>query len=930
MSVRNRVIIVALGIVLASQGTAQNPVVSLLVPSSLGQAPAIKQTTPPPAAAALRTLKPEDYKQWERLVRPRITEDGHWIAYELNRVDADPSVVIRNADGPERVEIPNASRVVFSEDSKFVAYLISPPKVEMERMAEERRPAPTRLGVRNLTTGGEVIYDDIRSFAFRKGTHQVIAIRAKTDKPPTGSDLLVFDAAGGEPIVVPQTSSYALNKAQNFLIADISSGSGYSAVQLVDLNSGSIVTIQHAIDEILGLTWAEKANVFAYAVAKPNKAKEGNNHLIFRVELTTDRGIVKTVLDPEGLKEFPAGQRISELAGIGISPDGSAISFGLQPWKDKKKPVNPKDVPGVEVWNTKDAKLMPLQKRQVGADSARSNLYIWRPKTMKFQKAAPFDQPPSSKEDFNIEPLGDSFDKVLIVKGDAYESASTNGFGYEDAYVYDIESNQLKTVFKKNHFGARPSSTGRFISYYDDKSWWMYDTKMETSARMGSKGTNFENVQDDHTVEAKPPAAGPVWLDKDEAVIVQDEFDAWLADPATGKIHKLTDGRKEQIEFRYRDVNPDDELPKVSDPMYFSMFDAVSKRAGFFLTDGKDQQKVLFSADSQVNALLNCKSADRMMFQMANFDKSPNLYVTNRAFTAAKPVTKTNPQQAQFKWGKSELIQYKSRFGVPLQGTLIYPADYSPDKNYPMVTYIYERLSDNLHNYVVPVEWDAYNAQVLSQSGYFVFQPDIAYKGDTPGQNAVDCLEPAVDAVLKKNVGVDAKHVGLIGHSWGAYQTAFVTTVSDRFAVGACGAPLTELTSMYNSFYWNSGGTDQTIFESSQGRMRVPFWESPKTYFDNSPVWQTSKRKVPILFAFGDADGAVDWHQGQYLYNTLRRQGKAGVLLVYAGENHGLAKRPNQLDYARRLRHFLDVYLKGEKPETWVTDGVPLLQQLDK
>ena len=45
------------------------------------------------------------------------------------------------------------------------------------------------------------------------------------------------------------------------------------------------------------------------------------------------------------------------------------------------------------------------------------------------------------------------------------------------------------------------------------------------------------------------------------------------------------------------------------------------------------------------------------------------------------------------------------------------------------------------------------------------------------------------------------------------------------------GAPLTNLMSMYLSFYWNSGGTDARIFEISQGRMQVPWWEDWDSYF---------------------------------------------------------------------------------------------------
>jgi len=359
------------------------------------------------------------------------------------------------------------------------------------------------------------------------------------------------------------------------------------------------------------------------------------------------------------------------------------------------------------------------------------------------------------------------------------------------------------------------------------------------------------------------------------------------------------------------------------------VFNRATKASGYASGSATGDTKSLVMLDARLTELEKSKNTDRVIFKMGTFEKPHDLFLTNLKFDAIKPESRINPQQKDFAWGKTELVNFRSRFGKDLQGTLIYPADYRPGQRYPMVTYIYERLSDGLHNYVNPVEWSSYNTQALSQNGYFVFMPDLTYVPRNPGKSAVDCLEPAIDAVLAKKVGVDESRIGLMGHSWGGYQTAFVTTVSKKFKVGVAGAPLTELTSMYNSFYWNSGTSDQELMETGQGRMQVPFWEDPKAYMENSPVWQSQKRTAPILMAAGDADGAVDWHQPLYLYQTLRRMGKDAVLLVYAGENHNFTRRPNQLDYSRRLRHFLDVHLKGAKPEAWVTSGVPFLKKDD-
>ena len=245
-----------------------------------------------------------------------------------------------------------------------------------------------------------------------------------------------------------------------------------------------------------------------------------------------------------------------------------------------------------------------------------------------------------------------------------------------------------------------------------------------------------------------------------------------------------------------------------------------------------------------------------------------------------------------------------------------------------MIVYHYELLSQGLHQYQVPDPTRYYNQQIWTHEGYFVFRPDIVYRDRRPGQSNVETLRPAVAAVLETGL-VDPERIGLIGHSWGGYQTTFFVTQDNLFASAVAGAPLTNLMSMYLSFYWNSGGTDARIFEISQGRMQVPWWEDWDSYFNNSPVHHIENLATPLLMMFGTEDGAVEFNQGVEFYNAARRAGKHMVMLVYEGENHGLAEEPNQLDYQTRILEWFGHYLKGEPAPDWITKGVPYLQQKD-
>jgi dipeptidyl aminopeptidase/acylaminoacyl peptidase len=99
-----------------------------------------------------------------------------------------------------------------------------------------------------------------------------------------------------------------------------------------------------------------------------------------------------------------------------------------------------------------------------------------------------------------------------------------------------------------------------------------------------------------------------------------------------------------------------------------------------------------------------------------------------------------------------------------------------------------------------------------------------------------------------------------------------------------------------------------------------------EAYLQSSPAAKVNELETPMLMMFGDADGTVDWHQGVEFYNFARRAGKKDfVFLVYPGEDHGLRKKENQVDYHRRILQWFGHWLKGEPAPAWMTEGVTWL-----
>jgi dipeptidyl aminopeptidase/acylaminoacyl peptidase len=174
---------------------------------------------------------------------------------------------------------------------------------------------------------------------------------------------------------------------------------------------------------------------------------------------------------------------------------------------------------------------------------------------------------------------------------------------------------------------------------------------------------------------------------------------------------------------------------------------------------------------------------------------------------------------------------------------------------------------------------------------------------------------------------VDPARIGIIGHSWGGFDTVYLATHTQLFAAGVAGAPITNLVSNYGNHHWSAGIAETDHIETGQQRMEVPLWEDLQAYIRNSAVFGVNTMRTPLLVAFGDNDGTVHWHQGVELYNIARRAKKDLVMLVYGGEDHSNRRKANQLDYHRRVIQWFGHYLKNEPAAPWITSGVSFLDR---
>lgn len=877
------------------------------------------------------------------------------------------------------VAMPAPSReLAFSEDSQWFAMLAYPNVKESKLLRKQRKPVQSKLVLVELKTGNKTEFEKVRRFAFSGERSSAIAMHRYGSAPPappppaasgappaddrpTGSDLILRDLASGTDLNLGNVSEFAFDKKGDWLAwlidAQDKAGNGLS---LRNMGTGAVTVLDSAKAVYKSLSWTEKGDGLATLRGVEDKAYEDKLYSLVAFKIVPDEPApVKVVYDPAKDEAFPKDMTISANRTPFWMADLSAVVFGISELKKKKdaakdtgaegkpeeaksevkpeakpkaesaKPAAPKpedepEKPDLVVWHWKDDRLQSMQQVQERSDRNFSFLCVYRPSEEKFLRLA----------DESLRRVSVAPEHRYAMGADVREyerMGNLDGRRFQDVYVVDLKTGERRLALKKARWVMGPSPDGTHFLYYNDGAFYTYDMASGRSYNITAKAPAvFWDTEADYNV-TKPPTRVIGWSKDASAVLVSDNWDIWKLPVHGGEGVNLTvNGKKDKIRYRARfRLDPEEKGIDLTQPMYVSVYGEYTKKGGIGLIEpDKTGVRMLHWDDASYFQLVKAKKAETYLYTRETNQEYPNYYVAGASLENGQKVTDANPQQRDFAWMKgSRVIDYTSAKGDKLQATLYLPAGYEEGKSYPTIVYIYERLTQSTNTYWQPTA-NGFNVAAYTSNGYAVLTPDIKYRLNDPGMSAVWCVLSALKAAVATGV-VDPKRVGIHGHSWGGYQTAFLVTQTDAFAAAVAGAPLTNLVSMYSSIYWNSGSTNQPIFESSQGRFTGGYWENTEAYIRNSPVYHARNVKTPLMIMHNDKDGAVDWTQGIEYYNTLRRLGKPVVMLQYKGENHGLRKPENMKDYTVRMREFFNHYLKGEPAPKWLTEGVPLLKMAD-
>ncbi len=264
-----------------------------------------------------------------------------------------------------------------------------------------------------------------------------------------------------------------------------------------------------------------------------------------------------------------------------------------------------------------------------------------------------------------------------------------------------------------------------------------------------------------------------------------------------------------------------------------------------------------------------------------------------------------NPYTGKTVLPRMELVTITAADGkTPLNGRIIYPADFDASKKYPVMLYVY----GGPHAQLVTNKWlggtDLFD-YYMAQKGYVVFTLDNR-GSDARGRDfehvihrnlGVNEMADQMKGIeyLKAKNFVDADRIGVYGWSFGGFMaTSLMLDHADTFKVGVAGGPV----------------VDWKYYEVMYGEryMDMP-QENPEGYNSTNTIQKAPKLQGRLLVIHGAQDPVVVQQHSMEFIQACIKAGKQVDYFLYPTHEHNVRGR-DRFHLNQKIADYFDTYLK--------------------
>jgi len=307
-----------------------------------------------------------------------------------------------------------------------------------------------------------------------------------------------------------------------------------------------------------------------------------------------------------------------------------------------------------------------------------------------------------------------------------------------------------------------------------------------------------------------------------------------------------------------------------------------------------------------VNNTSYTKDGSVMAYTGRTFDGLSEVYIDNEKLTGM------SDQLKGWNTPVNEVIQWKSKDGALIEGILLKPRNFDPQKKYPLLVVIHGGPTgvdrpDPTPTYVYPIiQWCEKGAIVLRVN----YRGSAGYGSKFRSLNVRNLgvgdmwdVVSGVDYLAKKGF-VDTSRMGCMGWSQGGYISAFLTTHTHIFKAISVGAGISDWETYYVS-------TDITPF--TRQYLKATPWEDRAIYEKTSPMAAINQASTPTQIQHGELDTRVPVSDAHELYRGLQDRKIPSRLIIYKGFGHGITRPKERLAAIWHNWQWFGKYIWGEE-----------------
>ncbi|WP_312824838.1 prolyl oligopeptidase family serine peptidase [Epilithonimonas sp.] len=799
-----------------------------------------------------KVLDDQRFDKWYKIVNSDISNNGHWSSFNKIYDNSEKRMVLLNAQTKDTISFKNVVKS-FLNNNLFVVL-----------------QSDNSLLIINLKTKEKKVIKDVSDFNFKD------------------------DFQYG--FIITRSSSQLVSICQPFKSSNIAQG---------------VTKIQPLDDDLSLVLGSDFSFIVSYKTGKiitrfdSIKSQELINHtpdISNRLSkfIVKDSGRLKVLFyNWNGEKRFDKyiDNKFNDFTGFGFGDHDMLIA------SRKNKPISYKD--SIENWYSNDLALKPNFEARKNRDFEALLLNLSTGEQI------------SNESDPNVSNRYLIFnDQYILEVLDFANGDSDTEFLIPSIRIRNVYSHKVEfEVQKAKQF--YPVGKGVLI-YFENRDWWMYNLHSKKKENLTSKiNENFYRFNRQN--ESNINSAGDLFFSNNMSKIYLTSVNnLWEYDLNSKTYKNITNSSDPEVSFkilnravvtsaplrwtRYRKIKENYILIKVSHK------DDI--REGLSVYDDKKLERIsgldFYKLDQFV-----C-STSNISFTKENANTPYMLEKYNIRDKTLKVIYESNKEMFQKeKFPKAELIDFRDDVGNTTYVSVILPPGYHHDRKYPAIVCVYENEAASYKTFYFPSVFNqsGFNRSLTAMENYIIILPRIKYIINQPGESALRSVNKAIE-IVSDSFSIDQSKIGIMGESFGGFETNYIIAHSGLFKAAISGASLSDITASYFSVSKTNFRPNIWKYTDQSFRFSGNFYDNKNVYFNNNPVFNADKINTPLLLWAGKEDRHVDFEQSIAMFVGLRSLKKPVELMLFPQEGHTLMKPENQKKATQYFLNWFNHYLK--------------------